>query len=262
MPEELDKRIAEYFSKEDNLHTLRQKILNLEGYRLKSEIDDELRTLSEEKERVIEDLKKKHKKVLEEMEEVHKRELRQLSEEYESKLRQKTREMQEFQSSVESRLKDADNNKWELARWQDNYSDLEKAYHNFTALSEKHRRSIAGIFGGCTTPMDFLYGSVQKGHLEQLWDYVKGELESADTNEQEGKLLTMLFDFSFEAVNRSQNEPLYRRLDAPQGCAFDSDTMGRTAMSPQLGRVKKLKFAGFAHEVTGNVVRPSLVELE
>ena len=110
--------------------------------------------------------------------------------------------------------------------------------------------------------MDFLYGSVQKGHLEQLWDYVKGEVESADIDEHAGKLLMTLFDFSFDAVNRSQNEPLYRRLDAPQGSAFDNDTMGRTATSPQLGRVKQLMFAGFSHEVTGSVVRRSLVRLE
>ena len=262
MSEELDDRIAEYLNKEENLHSLRQKILNLEGYRLKSELDDEMRVLSEEKGRVIDDLKKKHKKAMEEMVEAHERELRQLSEEYEDKLRQKARELQDFQTSVESCLNDADKTKGELARWQNSYGELEIAYQNFSALSEKHRQAVDGIFGGCATPMDFLYGSVQKGHLEQLWDYLKGELESENMDEQEGKLLTALFDFSFDAVNRSQNEPLYRTLDVPKGSAFNNYTMGRTATSPQLGRVKQLVFAGFSHEVTGSVVRRSLVRLE
>ena len=76
------------------------------------------------------------------------------------------------------------------------------------------------------------------------------------------KRLSAIFDFSFSAVNRSQREPLFKRLAAHEGVAFDGDTMGRTADSPQLGRVKRLVFAGFAHEVTGSVVRRSLVKLE
>ena len=74
--------------------------------------------------------------------------------------------------------------------------------------------------------------------------------------------LSSLFDFSFDAVNHSQHEVLFQRLIVPIGSTFDGDIMGRTANSPQLGKVKQLIFAGFAHAVTGSVVRRSLVELE
>ena len=262
MLEGIDEHIAEYLSKEENLHRLREKLFNLEGYRLQSDIDEEIAALNREKEQVIEDLKKKHKKAMEEMAEEHQREIRETKEEYEERLRQKNSELADYCSSVERELRKAKENKAELARWQSDYSDLAAAFSNFSALSQKHRDAIAGIFGGCDTPLDFLCGSVQKGHLEQLWDYVSDELDTSDLEEQEADLLSALFDFSFDAVNRSQREPLFRRLTAPQGAAFDGDTMGRTADSPQLGRVKQMIFAGFAHEVTGSVVRRSLVKLE
>ena len=262
MSEELDERIVEYFSKEENLHSLRQKLLNLEDYRLKSEVDNDLRAFNEEKVRVIEELKKKYKKAMEEMAEEYRLKIRQMEEKYEAKLRQKNSELADYRSSVEKELRKATENKAELAHWHSDYSDIAKAFSNFSALSQKNRDAIAGIFGGCDTPLDFLCGSVQKGHLEQLWDYVSDELDTSDLEEQEADLLSALFDFSFDAVNRSQREPLFRRLTAPQGAAFDGDTMGRTADSSQLGRVKQMIFAGFAHEVTGSVVRRSLVKLE
>lgn len=260
--EEIDEHIAEYFSKEENLHRLREKLFNLEGYRLQSDINEEIADVYREKEQAIEDLKKKHKKAMEEMAEEYRLKIQQTEETYEAKLRQKNSELADYRSSVEQELRKATENKAELARWHADYSDIAKAFSNFSALSQKNQDAIAGIFGGCDTPMDFLCGSIQKGHLEQLWDYVSAELHASDLGEQEADLLSVLFDFSFDAVNRSQREPLFRRLTAPQGAAFDGDTMGRTADSPQLGRVKQMIFAGFAHEVTGSVVRRSLVKLE
>lgn len=251
MSEAINEHITEYFSKEENLHRLREKLLNLEGYRLQNEIDEE-----------IDDLKKKYEKAMKEMAEKHLREILQTEEKYKAKLKQKDIELVNYRSSVEKVLREANKTTAELARWQSDYGDLAEAFSNFSSLSLKHRVAIAGIFGGCDTPLDFLCGSVQKGHLEQLWDYVSDELDTLDSDEQEANLLITLFDFSFDAVNRSQREPLFRRLTAPQGVAFDGDSMGRTTESPQLGRVKRMVFAGFAHKVTGNIVRRSLVQLE
>lgn len=262
MHERIREHIDEYFNNEQNLHNLRQKIFSLEGYRLKSDVDKELADCRKENERAIEDLKKNHEKALNEMAEKHRQELRQQSEQSAEKLSQKEREFADYKANVKSQLEEATKNEAELKRWQAGYGELSKAYMNFSALSAKHQKTIAGIFGGCDTPLDFLCGSIQKGHLEQLWDYVSDELNSAYADEHESNLLAVLFDFSFNAVNRSQREPLFRRLIPNQGAVFDGDTMGRTADSPQLGRVKRLVFAGFAHEVTGNVVRRSLVKLE
>lgn len=262
MHERIFEHIDEYFNNEVNLHRLRQKIFNLEGYRLQSDFDKELAAFREENERVIDDLKNNHEKALNEMAEKHRRELQQQSEQFAKKLSQKERGLADFKTSVKIQLEAAKKNEAELELWRSDYGELNEAYKNFSNLSTKHKEDIAGIFGGCDTPLDFLFGSVQKGHLEQFWDYVSDELNSAYAGEQEFNLLTALFDFSFNAVNHSKREPLFRRLIPLQGTVFDGDTMGRTADSPQLGRVKRLVFAGFAHEVTGNVVRRSLVTLE
>ena len=262
MLEGIDERIAEYLSKEENLHCLREKLFNLEGYRLQRDIDEEIAAVYREKKQVTENLKKKHKKARKKMAKVCRLIISQTEEKYKAKLREKNNELDRYRSSVENELRKATENKAELKCWQSDYRELATAFSNFSALSQKHRDAIAGIFGGCDTPFDFLCGSVQKGHLEQLWDYVSDELSAPDFDEQKADLLSSLFDFSCDAVNRSQRETLFRRLTVPQGAAFDGDTMGRTADSPQLGRVKQMIFAGFAYEVTGSVVRRSLVKLE
>ena len=248
--ETIDRHIEDYLSQEENLNRLRRKILNLEGYQLRSEFE-------EEKKLELNALRDRIK----DMEESHEAELNRIKENHQNELQKEKENFDEYRQSVEQQVEEAAKNQKELARWQADYGELAAAYDNFSALNLKHRNEIAGIFGGCDTPGSFFCGAFQKGHLEQLWDYVRDEIVEEDVEEEEQKRLSSLFDFSFEAVNCSQREPLFRRLAASVGDAFDGDIMSRTAKSPQLGRVERLVFAGFAHEVTGNVVRRSLVEL-
>ncbi len=262
MSANINEQIDKYFSEEKNLHRLREKLFSLSEYRLQSDINDEIECLREEKELIAEDLKQKYKKTMEEMTERYRRKLQQMEEQYKESIKQKENELASFRDSVDNELKRATQDRAELIRWQACYGDFAKAFSNFSKLSLKHKEAIAGIFGGCDTPMDFFCGSVQKGHLEQLWDYICDELDAPNMDEQEAMRLSELFDFSFNAVNCSQREPLFRRLAAHEGEAFDGDTMGRSSDSPQLGRVKRLVFPGFAYEVTGSVVRRSLVKLE
>ena len=257
----IDEQIDEYFSKEKNLRCLREKLFKLDGYRHQSDVDEEISKLHKENERIVENIKKKHQKALEKLVEEHRMELRQMETEYEKRIKQKEKELDDFRDYVDGTLKEVVQDREKLTRWQFDYGDFAKAYANFSVLSQKHKDAIAGIFGGCDTPMDFFCGSVQKGHLEQLWDYIRDELDNNDIDEQEADRLSNLFEFSFNAVNRSQREPLFKRLAVYDGVAFDGDTMGRTADSPQLGQVQRLVFAGFAHNVTGSIVRRSLVKL-
>lgn len=262
MSAKIDEQIDKYFSQEKNLHRLREKLFSLDEYRLQSDINEEFAGFRKERERAEEDLKQKHKKTVERMVDEHRRTIQQLEEQYEKSIKQKENELASFRASVDNELKMAVQDRAELNQWQYGYGDFAKAFSNFSNLSLKHKNAIAGIFGGCDTPMDFFCGSVQKGHLEQLWDYISDELDTPNMDEKEAMRLSVLFDFSFDSVNRSQREPLFTRLAAHEGEAFDGDTMGRTADSPQLGHVKRLVFPGFAYEVTGSVVRRSLVELE
>lgn len=236
---DFDEQISAYFSDEKNLHWLRTKLFNLDGYRQQSDFDAELIAYREEDKKTIESLKN------------------QLAEE----LKQAEQNYNAYRTETEEKLRNVEQTKAELERWQKDYGELSAVYEIFTTLSDKHRENVAGIFGGCDTPMDFLFGAVQKVHLEQFWDYVSDEL-SVNSADDDSEKLSALFDFSFAAVNRSQNELLYNRLEVSQGAKFDGDTMSRTPNSPQLGRVKRLVFAGFAHKVTGKIARNSLVELE
>lgn len=259
--EENQRWLCEIIFREDNLYCLREKLFSMEGYLRQRDVEEELAKVSAEKRQIAEAWEKKHEIAMTERAEEHRREIKAIKAQYAKALQEKEEELAAYQASVRKELCAARANEEQLARWESGYSELAAAFGKFTKLSPKHREGMAGIFGGCDTPLEFLCGSVQERHLKQLWDYVRDEIYE-QWDEQEAELLSSLFDFSFAAVNRSQCEPLYERLAALQGSRFDGDTMGRTAGSPQNGRVKRVVFAGFAHKITGSVVCRSLVELE
>lgn len=261
--ENIDNLIEAYFEREENLHRLREKILRLDGYILWSESEKEVERVKKACVLCIEQDKRKHAKEMENLEKKYSLELKELQKTHRAVEHASNEELRIYKARVAKELEQVEMNREELERWRNDYGQLASAYESFLALASHHREALEGIFGGCDTPLDFFCGAMQKAHLEQLWDYVSGELGTSDEDEHEDLfLLSTLFDFSFNAVNRSQREPLFKRFAVPQGAVFDGDTMGRTSDSPQLGRVKQLVFAGFAHEVTGNVVRRSLVRLE
>ena len=211
---------------------------------------------------MIDELKQQHKNKIQEMRKIHAAEIQNLQNTFSLDLQCVQQEFETYQTDVKKQMKEAAQNKTELTHWQNGYGELAAAYTNFSNLPPKQREGIAGIFGGCASPLAFLCGAAQKGHLEQLWDYVRDELDAGAMDEADATRLSELFDFSFAAVNSRQCEKPFLRLTAPRGAAFDGDTMGRVTGSPQLGRVACVIFAGFAHAVTGHVVRRSLVRLE
>lgn len=262
MQGEIENSIAAYFEDEDHLHQLRVKLLNLEGYRRQSGIDREWSARQEEHDRKIAELKQQYAQEIRRIEEMHAADIRALEQKYAAELQRVQQDFETYQTNVKKQMKEAAQNKTELTHWQNGYGELAAAYTHFSKLPTKQQAGLAGIFGGCASPIDFFFGAVQKGHLEQLWDYIRDELDAGELDEADAARLSTLFDFSFAAVNRSQYEKPFRRLTAPVGAAFDGDTMGRATGSPQLGRVACVIFAGFAHAVTGHVVRRSLVRLE
>lgn len=257
----IDDRIAEYFLREENLHWLRSAILNLEGYRRQSDIDEEIKALKDEQSRDMAALQTACDERIEKLEKEKTDALSEMQAQHSKELREAQTALEKYRKTVETKLKAADAVKNELFRWRKDYGELSEAYKVFSALAPRHREAVAGIFGGADAPLDFFCGALQKGHLEQLWDYVGDELGQEAIDEEEAGRLSRLFDFSFAAVNRSQREPLFQRLAVSAGAMFDGDVMGRTAISTQLGTVATVVFAGFSHAVTGRVVRRSLVKL-
>lgn len=261
MEREIERGIAAYFDDEEHLHRLRVQLLNMEGYCRQSEMDAELAAVHAEQEKIVAALKEEQSQEVCRMTKEHEDALRRMAKNHAAELQRAQGEFEAYRTSVQKKMQESVQQAKELAHWQADYGAFAAAYEGFSALSLRHRVAIAGIFGGCDTPFDFFCGALQRGHLEQLWDYVGDELGAVDADEADKTNLSALFAFSFAAVNHSQYEPLFRRLEIPIGAVFDGDAMGRATGSPQLGRVERVIFAGFAHAVTGHVIRRSLVYL-
>lgn len=138
------------------------------------------------------------------------------------------------------------------------YADLDAAYKNYLSLNGNIRYQLAGIFGDAQTVQGFLIGAANENHLNDFWDYLQYSLNDDRLSADDAKILSGLFDFSFDALNHSSREPIYSRLQTTRGARFDNRTMIRTSSSRQLGRVQSVLLEGYADRA-GNVVRPSLV---
>lgn len=142
--------------------------------------------------------------------------------------------------------------------YRDAYAELDAVYKSYRSLNEKIRYQLAGIFGDAKTVQGFLIGAANEKHLNDFWDYLRYSLNDNRLSADDAKILTGLFDFCFDALNRSSREPIFLRLKTECGSRFNSSTMTRTSNSRQLGRVQSVLLEGYADRV-GNIIRTSLV---
>ncbi len=142
--------------------------------------------------------------------------------------------------------------------YREAYAKLDAAYKNYLSLNEKIRYQLAGIFGDAQTVQGFLIGAANEKHINDFWDYLRYSLNDNRLSADDAKILTGLFDFCFDALNRSSREPIFSRLHTERGSRFNSLTMTRTSNSRQLGRVQSVLLEGYADRV-GNIIRTSLV---
>ena len=149
----------------------------------------------------------------------------------------------------------------ELEYFKESYSGLNKIYTRYCSLSSHHHSALQGIFGKSEAPEVFLCGALQDKNLVSLYEYISQALNNKQLSEQEISILTEVFDFSFNVVNKSCRDPLYRRLEVKVGIYFDEKSMRKTSSSVQLGKVKNILLQGFAHAVSNRIVCKSLIEL-
>ena len=169
--------------------------------------------------------------------------------------RKKLLSAEEICNNLENRL---ENISAEFDYYRKSYANLDAAYKNYLSLDEKIRYQLAGIFGDAQTVQGFLIGAANEKHLNDFWDYLRYSLNDNRLDADESKILTALFDFCFDALNRSSREPIFSRLNTERGSRFNSSTMTRTSNSRQLGRVQSVLLEGYADRV-GNIIRTSLV---
>lgn len=231
-----DKSFKEQLEK--NLSWLRQKILNLDDYIPREKFE----ALQEQQNDLL--LEKKS-------------------------LQAECSALKNYANNLKDELSEAEKNLHEAAAhvekisaerdyYREAYADLDAAYKNYLSLDGNLRYQLAGIFGDAETVQGFLIGAANEKHLNDFWDYLRYSLNDDRLSADDSKILTELFDFCFDALNRSSREPIYSRLKPERGNRFDNRTMTRTSSSRQLGRVQSVLLAGYVDRV-GNVIRPSLV---
>ena len=186
--------------------------------------------------------------------------IKELRESLENKLTKERDENKRLNSMLEEKQEQIDNQQIQLDEYSKNYSELEKAYKSYQALSENVKFGLAGVFGEADSPTSFLAGALQENHLESLWDYVATAINSGSPQE-ELNILVELFEFAFAAVNAGRREAVYLRLEVQVDDDFDSSTMRKISSSAQSGRVKEFLLAGFKYRRTGAVIKPALVSI-
>ena len=147
-----------------------------------------------------------------------------------------------------------------LADFESNYSELEAAYKSYLQLPDSMQFALAGVFGKKNSPVSFLAGALQEGHLESLFDFA-AQAVNQGKSQAELNILRELLDFTFQAVNNGRREEIYRRLDVQNGDDFDRETMRKTSTSRQSGTVHEIFLRGFKYATSGKVVRQSLISL-
>lgn len=224
-----DKSFREQLEK--NLTWLRQEILNLDDYVPREEFDslrERERTLS----RNIDSLQ--------------------------IELVTSTRRLEAAEKNCRDLERSLEKISAEYDYYREAYAELDAAYKNYLSLNEKIRYQLEGIFGDAQTVQGFLIGAANEKHINDFWDYLRYSLNDNRLSADDAKILTGLFDFCFDALNRSSREPIFSRLHTERGSRFNSLTMTRTSNSRQLGRVQSVLLEGYADRV-GNIIRTSLV---
>lgn len=164
--------------------------------------------------------------------------------------------------SMKEKIKKAEKQKEILDYFSNGYGEIDSMFKTYQQLNEDIRDELQGIFGNADTPVMFFCNALQENHLDNFWDYISNKINSGKIDNNIEKNLCKLFDFCFDMVNSSQQKPRYKRLQIQEGFDFDNTYMIKTADSSQLGTVKEVKLAGYVYTLTNNVVRRSLVQVE
>lgn len=251
-----DKSFKEQLEK--NLTWLRRAILNLDDYVPREDYEkllarqkdfDELRRVNEQLKINLASLQRENND-LTRREEILSRE--------KNSLQSERNFLQQKLSAAEENLRGFKKISAEYDYYREAYAELDAAYKNYLSLNEKIRYQLAGIFGDAQTVQGFLIGAANEKHINDFWDYLRYSLNDNRLSADDAKILTGLFDFCFDALNRSSREPIFSRLHTERGSRFNSLTMTRTSNSRQLGRVQSVLLEGYTDRV-GNIIRTSLV---
>ncbi|MBQ7706016.1 MAG: hypothetical protein IJT73_11445 [Selenomonadaceae bacterium] len=142
--------------------------------------------------------------------------------------------------------------------YRKSFAEIDSVYKKYLSLTEEIRYRLAGIFGDGDTVQGFLFGAANEKHLNDFWEYLRYSINDGRLSPDEIEKLSAIFDFCFDALNKSSREPIFVRLETEIDSRFDNSRMTRTSDSRQLGKVKKILLEGYTNRV-GKIIQPSLV---
>ena len=207
----------------------------------------------------IESLKSEHDKSAESVKKLF-AEVQTLSSDKAS-LQEDKKSLQDEIEASKSKLEEVEKISAELEYYKKTFSVIDSAYKKYLSTDESIRQNLEGIFGDGTSIQGFIFGAANEKHLNEFWEYLRYSMNDGRISEVEQNNLSAVFDFCFDALNKSSSEPIFLRLETEIGKRFDNRTMTRTSDSKQFGNVKKVLLEGYTTAV-GNIVQPSLVLIE
>ncbi|MCW2279142.1 hypothetical protein [Heliophilum fasciatum] len=146
----------------------------------------------------------------------------------------------------------------ELAAFQSQYQQVERAYALFRSLSGKVAREITGIFKA-STPAVFIACGTQADNIDTLWEYTKQQIITGQTADV-GKLIELL-TFFLKLYNSLFDQPPFAWQTVRSGDEFDAAKHIRTADSKVSGRITQVYLPGYINANTEKLIKKSVVRM-
>lgn len=132
-----------------------------------------------------------------------------------------------------------------------------KYFEMYKTLSVSVRRGLENVIND-RDQIAFIVSCSCEKNLSSIWEYIK-EI-SADTDSNDFKVLSSIFDYFFDVYNASLSEPKYKRDDVKIGDDLDDDYHDRCSGSATSGEIKKIVLKGYRSVNTGKIIHKSLVK--
>ena len=142
------------------------------------------------------------------------------------------------------------------------YGRLEEVYQEYLQLQPDIReRELYRLCGPAKSSLGLFAALLQKDNLATLWEYIAYGINNEQFQSGDEERLKRLFDFCFDTINASQEEPVYQRLACAEGEEYDNRYMVKASNSRQQGDIKIVALQGYVQIINRKVIKASLVSL-
>lgn len=137
------------------------------------------------------------------------------------------------------------------------FEDPVKYFEMYKTLSVSVRRGLENVINDRDI-IAFTVSCSSEKNLSSIWEFIK-EL-SDDTDSNDFKVLSSIFDYFFDVFNESLSEPKYKRDDVKIGDDLDDEYHDRYTGSATYGQITKIVLRGYRSSNTGKIIHKSLAK--